>query len=111
MRHYGKSRQDNGTVDKTKCASCPYHSEDCDKVTAYEDKLRVRGVSKSRSSHTKRDTLCWCCSKVYSGCNWFRNGTPVEGWDATRRELEGNISYHVRRCPEFVRDISKLGEE
>lgn len=32
MRHYGKSRQDNGVVDKTKCASCPYHSEDCDVV-------------------------------------------------------------------------------
>lgn len=55
------------------------------------------------------NTLCWACGNVYNGCSWFRDGHPVPGWRAERKDLYIKSgcpveSYAVFSCPEFVRD-------
>lgn len=61
-------------------------------------------------------TLCWSCQRATNspelGCPWSRiNGTPVDGWTATKtiirnpkKERRGTASYVVRECPLFLRD-------
>lgn len=63
-------------------------------------------------------TLCWSCANAVPdrdgerGCSWSREGKPVEGWTATRRDIRVGAtengkkaeSYQVSKCPQFVRD-------
>ena len=53
-------------------------------------------------------SLCWCCVNAYDGCAWSRDGLPVEGWQAVKRDLlpqtKGGstvTSFFVEQCPEF----------
>ncbi len=58
-------------------------------------------------------SLCWFCRNAVpspetgAGCSWSRRAhTPVEGWEAERRDLKmfhkGQVeSYRVLACPEF----------
>lgn len=64
----------------------------------------------------RSDTLCWSCDNACGGCSWSRSLTPVEGWDAERRDVliqhenknghwsKYEESYIVYGCPEFVPD-------
>ena len=50
------------------------------------------------------------------GCNWSRNFTPVEGWEAELIEYQPwdtnknnpHETYHITKCPEFVRDEPRV---
>ena len=63
-------------------------------------------------------TICWACANAVPdaegerGCSWSREGKPVEGWVAERRDIRiqpkrpgeerrGVESYQVITCPEF----------
>ena len=60
-------------------------------------------------------SLCWFCRNAVpspeagTGCSWSsRTHTPVEGWEAERRDLKMYYkgyrlveSYRVLACPEF----------
>lgn len=53
----------------------------------------------------KPATLCELCENACGKCSWSKAGDmkPVEGWDAIRKDLFGNIeSYIVLDCPQFV---------
>lgn len=66
-------------------------------------------------------TLCWRCANAVPdregerGCSWSREGKPVEGWKATRRDIrvcatangKKSESYRVEKCPQFKRDQAK----
>ena len=82
-------------------------------VQRCHDGKDVRGYT----FHGKRqkmfvEALCWRCAKACGGCSWSHDYVPVEGWEATRRDLtvqDGNgprmvESYLVRKCPEFTPD-------
>lgn len=62
-------------------------------------------------------TLCWDCALATSDrCPWAESGQPVKGWKARSTKIRfsrGEISdsYHVYRCPLFVRDAKKGGME
>lgn len=64
-------------------------------------------------------TLCWGCGNAVPdaegerGCSWSREGKPVEGWVAERRDILVQAtspggekkrieSYQVITCPAFV---------
>ena len=64
-------------------------------------------------------TICWACANAVPdeegtrGCSWSREGRPVEGWVAERRDIRiqpkrpgeerrAVESYQVITCPEFV---------
>ena len=64
-------------------------------------------------------TICWACANAVPdeegtrGCSWSREGKPVEGWVAERRDIliqatspggekKRIESYQVITCPEFV---------
>lgn len=76
-------------------------------------KLTPRRVS---SDFRKQMTLCWECANSVPdksrkhGCAWSRSFKPVKGWDADETRLYAKdgarsiVSYHVRQCPEFVRE-------
>lgn len=54
-------------------------------------------------------TLCWRCKKSYlGGCDWADDFRPVEGWNATRKDIHSSDhktfeSYVVHDCPKFER--------
>ena len=62
-------------------------------------------------------SLCWDCALATSAkCPWAESGQPVEGWKVRNTKIRfsrGEItdSYHVYRCPLFVRDAKKGGME
>lgn len=64
-------------------------------------------------------TICWACANAVPdeegtrGCSWSREGKPVEGWVAARRDILVQAtrpgggkkpveSYQVITCPAFV---------
>lgn len=64
-------------------------------------------------------TICWACANAVPdeegtrGCSWSREGRPVEGWVAERRDIRiqpkrpgeerrAVESYQVITCPAFV---------
>ena len=64
-------------------------------------------------------TICWACANAVPdeegtrGCSWSREGKPVEGWVAERRDIRiqpkrpgeerrAVESYQVITCPAFV---------
>lgn len=64
-------------------------------------------------------TICWACANAVPdeegtrGCSWSREGRPVEGWVAERRDILVQAtspggekkrieSYQVITCPAFV---------
>ena len=64
-------------------------------------------------------TICWACGNAVPdaegerGCPWSREGRPVEGWEAERRDIRiqprrpgeerrAVESYQVITCPVFV---------
>lgn len=65
---------------------------------------------------SKRASLCWRCKNsvpkkvmgIYiSGCDWSLKKLPVEGWKATRADVNLSpgrslVSYNVHKCPLFV---------
>lgn len=60
---------------------------------------------------TPKPTLCWDCeNSVLKGCTWHDHFEPVEGWDAEKQLVDGQISYLVKECPQFVRDAYKSGQ-
>jgi hypothetical protein len=56
----------------------------------------------------KSETICWSCKFATGGCSWALDGTPVEGWEATKTVLRCNdrstTSYIVRKCPQYKFD-------
>ena len=57
-----------------------------------------------------KPTLCWDCeNSVLRGCSWFECFKPVEGWNADKQLVDGQVSYLVKECPLFVRDAYKNG--
>lgn len=60
------------------------------------------------------ETLCWTCKNACAGCSWSRSFTPVEGWEAKKIKIRGNLytgemldSYIVKACPEYVPDAKE----
>lgn len=56
-------------------------------------------------------TICWRCANAdTNGCSWAEKQTPVEGWEAIRRDiLNGKrgqyaVGYIVLDCPLFRRN-------
>lgn len=58
-------------------------------------------------------TICWDCQNAYGGCSWSKSFRPVDGWNATRRDVlvsgdkayaHKEESYIVHSCPEFQQD-------
>ena len=97
----------NGYIRRMLSNGYPVMDEDGNK---YNAKLGV--LTKLPSvfpTDSGRRQLCWDCAKATnSGCNWSRNFTPVEGWDAeatticTQCKINSIPSYYIRGCPEFV---------
>ena len=70
------------------------------------------------------ETLCWRCDNAVPdrdgerGCDWSREGKPVEGWKATRRDIrvgttgggKKSESYRVKKCPQFRPDQRRQKE-
>lgn len=64
-------------------------------------------------------TLCWDCALATSDkCPWADHGEPVEGWGARATKIKHRYgggetvitdSYHVWRCPMFIRDAERGG--
>ena len=55
---------------------------------------------------------CWTCEKLYTGCEWVTNRTPVPGWIAKPIYIKDNgkycDSYKIESCPKYKRkDIKK----
>ena len=63
-----------------------------------------------------KHNICWDCQKAVCGCNWSRNFTPVEGWEAELIEYQPwdtndshpHTTYHITKCPEFVKDEPRV---
>ena len=82
-------------------------------------------MNRERIIMPHQETLCWRCANAVPdregerGCTWSREGKPVEGWKAVRRDIRaGNTadgkkteSYRVRKCPQFRRDPAKRRAE
>lgn len=57
-----------------------------------------------------RSSLCWDCKNaVCKGCTWAEKYEPVAGWNAEQHTVDGQISYCVIDCPEFIRDSYHFG--
>lgn len=52
------------------------------------------------------NTLCWDCKNASGRCSWSQSFTPVEGWQARKTHVNGNVgdgqSYLVEMCPLFA---------
>jgi len=57
-----------------------------------------------RSRFTYPETLCWFCDNALGGCCWAESFTPVPGWDATPTRKNGDDSFLVTQCPEYIPD-------
>jgi hypothetical protein len=73
----------------------------------------------------KCQTLCWDCKHAtdIDVCPWVRDGTPVEGWWAKRKDIRYRLeacgthdlqtrmqeTYCVMMCPLFQRDSYRAG--
>lgn len=88
-------------VHRFKCAICPKHSKECDRIHQEERDKNIQGCV---TSHYSGDTLCWCCKKsIEGGCDWIDKHQPVRHWNADWREHESFSAWHVNDCPEFER--------
>ena len=61
-------------------------------------------------------TKCWTCGNAtnLNACPWARDGTPVDGWEATPTVIGRGYTYesfYVAECPLFWRDAHKGGRE
>ena len=59
------------------------------------------------------ETLCWNCSNAYGQCSWSKDFTPVEGWNAERKDVKVTVqgyvtSYIVFECPLFEGDKDEI---
>lgn len=62
------------------------------------------GLVKDRPGNSDR-SICWECKNALLGCSWSKRFEPVTGWKATRFNNDnGEISYVVQKCPEFIPD-------
>lgn len=97
---------ENRNADKTRCRKCLYRCKECERISEKENKVG------NKTSHNENDTLCWCCANSVPteddkfGCEYSLYNRPVPGWEATDRIIDGHVSYHVLRCPSFVRGSS-----
>ncbi len=73
----------------------------------------------------KCQTLCWDCKHAtdVEACPWVRDGTPVDGWWAKRKDIKYRVdaceahgvqtrlqeTYCVMMCPLFERDSYRAG--
>lgn len=75
---------------------------------AQKQALPGAAVPERRESGGYGQSLCWVCANALGGCSWSQSFEPVEGWDAVPCIIHGNgmevPSFHVRSCPQFVRD-------
>lgn len=50
---------------------------------------------------------CWSCKNCLGGCSWSKDGTPVEGWQATPHTIRENRqfkdTYRISYCPLYER--------
>lgn len=59
----------------------------------------------------KIHTICWNCKNACCGCEWSKNYTPIQGWDAIPTQIYVNAdgkksytdSFIVQKCPNFER--------
>ena len=57
-----------------------------------------------------RSSLCWDCKNaVCKGCSWAESFQPVDGWTAEEGTVDGQTSFCVIDCPEFIRDAYTFG--
>ena len=57
-----------------------------------------------------RSSLCWDCKNaVCKGCTWVESFQPVDGWTAEEGTVDGQTSFCVIDCPEFIRDAYTFG--
>lgn len=59
------------------------------------------------------ETLCWNCSNAYGQCSWSKDFTPVEGWNAERKDVKVTVqgyvpSYIVFECPLYEGDTDEI---
>lgn len=80
-------------------------------------------VKKKHRGGCKRNpnvhTLCWDCKNATNNdCPWADHGEPVPGWGARATKIKhrhgtGDAvitdSYHIWRCPMFIRDAERGG--
>lgn len=57
-----------------------------------------------RKNFASPETLCWFCGNSIGACRWASSFQPVPGWTATPTRKNGNDSFFVSACPEFVPD-------
>lgn len=57
-----------------------------------------------RKNYTYPETLCWFCGNYLDGCSWARSFEPVPGWTATPTRKNGDDSFFVYACPEYIPD-------
>ena len=57
-----------------------------------------------------KSSLCWDCkNSVDKGCSWAESFVPVRDWNAEKATVDGQTSYCVIDCPEFIRDAYSFG--
>ena len=78
---------------------------------AIVQRASVLGIKRYKSRiGSKNDTLCWYCKKATGFCDWSHCGTPIDGWEAKRKDIHYKRhdrkieSYIVYKCPEFEKD-------
>lgn len=83
-------------------------SEEC-KRERYKRRAKIRRQERKENpddvheEFRNKSTKCWQCAKsANGGCSWSKSFTPVKGWVAEKK-----TSYHVKECPEFVREARK----
>lgn len=66
-------------------------------------------------TQARTTTLCWKCQRasgrLMKDCPWASRFEPVPGWDAEAtitNSYRPVSSYHVKRCPLFMRDKPRL---
>lgn len=93
-----------GPYKADKCKTCPQYCPECVEIAKWEKE------HKCRTSHSKRDSLCWCCAYSVPKpehdyiCPWAEHGKPVDGWIAKmHKTAAGELHASVIDCPNFKR--------
>ena len=46
--------------------------------------------------------ICADCQFPIRLCNWLQKGCPVLGWQAEKATVEGQETYRITQCPQYV---------
>jgi len=49
-------------------------------------------------------TICWDCANAVGKCSWSEKFKPVKGWTVVKSTKDGQTTYVVLDCPQFIRD-------